>query len=289
MRHVVLAQFLVEDTAPEFDRPRALFETNEVLDFVASVRGCGKVEPVAVRLVTALGDDLDDVAVLQVSTKRHHLAVDPRADALVPDVGVNRVGEVDRRRPSRERLHLALRRESVDLFGVELDLEVLDELLRVAHVLLEFEQLPHPLEVALVRLVARSAFLVFPVGRHALLGRPVHFKGANLHLERHPFVADHRRVQRLVAVWPRHRDEVLDPAGHGRPRLVDDAQGGIAVLHAGGDDAEGDEVVDLVELDALLLELLRDAPQALDAAVDHNDGHRRFTELGFNRALQLLD
>ena len=52
-------------------------------------------------------DDLDDVAVLQARAERHHLAVDARADALMADVGVNRVGEVDRRRAARQRLHLA--------------------------------------------------------------------------------------------------------------------------------------------------------------------------------------
>ena len=53
-------------------------------------------------------DDLDDVAVPQARAQRHHLAVDARADALVADVGVDRVGEVDRRRVARQRLHLAL-------------------------------------------------------------------------------------------------------------------------------------------------------------------------------------
>ena len=43
---------------------------------------------------------------LQPRAQRHHLAVDARADALVADVGVNRVREVDRRRAARQRLHL---------------------------------------------------------------------------------------------------------------------------------------------------------------------------------------
>ena len=83
-----------------------------------------------------------------------------------------------------------------------------------------------------------------------------------------PALADDRGVQRLVAVGPRHRDEVLDPPGHRRPRLVDDAERGVAVLDRLGDDAQRHEVVDLVEVDLLALELLVDAEQALDAAVD---------------------
>ena len=62
-----------------------------------------KRQPVAARLVPGLRDDLDDVAVLQAGAQRHHLAVDARADALVADVGVNHVREVDRRRAARQR------------------------------------------------------------------------------------------------------------------------------------------------------------------------------------------
>ena len=68
---------------------------------------------------------------------------------------------------------------------------------------------------------------------------------ADLHLERHAVLADHRGVQRLVAVGPRHRDEVLDAPRHRRPRLMDDAERRVAVLHVVGDDPERDEVVDL--------------------------------------------
>ena len=127
---------------------------------------------------------LDDVAVAQARAERHHLAVDARADALVPDVGVDRVGEVDRRRVARQRLHLAGRREDVDLLGIELDLQVLQELLRIADLLLELEQLPQPEEVLLVAIGAVPAFLVLPVRRDPFLGDAVHLGGADLDLER---------------------------------------------------------------------------------------------------------
>ena len=74
------------------------------------------------------------------------------------------------------------------------------------------EQLPHPLEVALVALIADAPFLVLPVRGDAFLRHPVHLDRADLHLERHAVLADHRGVQRLIAVGPRHRDEVLDAA-----------------------------------------------------------------------------
>ena len=248
-----------------------------------------EVQPVAARLVARRRHDLDDVAVAQPRAQRHHLAVDARADALVADVGVDGVGEVDRRRAARQRLDLALRREDVDLLRIQLDLQVLQELLRIAHLLLPFEQLAQPDEVLLVAIGADAPFLVLPVRRDALLGDPVHLRGADLHLERQAALADDRRVQRLVAVGPRHRDEVLDAPGHRRPRLMDDAQRGVAVLDRLRDDPQRDEVVDLIEVDLLALQLLVDAEQALDAAVDRDHRHLRLGELRRDRLLQLLD
>ena len=137
-------------------------------------------------LCVGVAHDLDDVAVLEAGAQRHHAPVDARADALVADVGVNRVGEVDRRRALRQHLHRAARRERIDLFGIEIDLQVRQELLRIAHFLLPLEQLPQPLEVLLVALGADAAFLVFPVRGDAFFGEPVHLLGADLHFEREP-------------------------------------------------------------------------------------------------------
>jgi hypothetical protein len=123
----------------------------------------------------------------------------------------------------------------------------------------------------------------------AFLGHPVHLHGPDLHFEGQAVFADHRGVQGLIAVGPRHRDEVLDAPRHRRPGLVDDAERGVAVLDAVGHDAERDEIVDLLELDLLALQLLRDAPQSLDAPVDLGDRHLRLGQLGGHRLLQLLD
>src|SRR5262249_19747011 len=79
---VVAAQLLLEHAAPELDRARPLLHPDQVLDLVARVRADDEVQPVAARLVPGLGDDLDDIAVLEPGAQRHHLAVDARADAL---------------------------------------------------------------------------------------------------------------------------------------------------------------------------------------------------------------
>ena len=56
--------------------------------------------------------------------------------------------------------------------------------------------------------------------------------------------------------------------GIGMPFVVDHAQRGVAVLHRIGDDAQGQQIVNLVERDLLPLQLLKNRIGALDAAFD---------------------
>ena len=72
------------------------------------------IEPVARRPALLGRDDLDLLAVLQRVVERHHRAVDARAAAAMAEVGVHRVGEIDRRRAARQVDDLALRRQHVD-------------------------------------------------------------------------------------------------------------------------------------------------------------------------------
>ena len=209
-------------------------------------------------------------------------------DALVADLGVDRVGEVDRGGAAGQRLHLALGREAVDLLGVEVELERVQELVGVLDLLLPLEELAQPGEGLVVLVEAGAALLVLPVGGDPLLGDAVHLPGADLHLEGMALVADHRGVERLVAVGPRHGDEVLDAAGHRAPEVVEHAEGGVAVGYGRHHDAQGHEVVDLVEVDALPAQLLVDGVEALDAPLQGRLEARRL-ELLRDRALDLLD
>ena len=157
------------------------------------------------------------------------------------------------------------------------------------YLLLPLEELPQPLEIRLVALRPDASLLVLPVRRDPVLRQRVHLLGADLHLERKAALAHDRRVQRAVAVGARHGDEVLDPAGHRRPGVVDDAERGVAVLDRLGDHPERHEVVHLVEIDLLPLELQVDAVEPLDAPVHLDEGNLGLEELPRNRAPQLLD
>ena len=64
---------------------------------------------------------------------------------------------------------------------------------------------------------------------------------------------------------------------------------GVAVLHRPRDDAQRNEVVDLLELDLLFLQLLPDAVETLDATVDPDEQDLRLAQLRANGLLELLD
>ena len=181
--------------------------------------------------------------------ERHDFAVDLGADAGVADVGMDRVGEVERRRSGREVLDLALRREDEDLVLVEIDLERFEELGR-ALVGVALDQLPQPghLVAVVARAGATAPLLVDDVRGDAVLGGLVHLLGPDLDLQRLALGTDHSRVQRLVEVQLRRRDEVLETPRQRLPERVDHADGPVAVLDRVDEHPHRGQVVDLVEL-----------------------------------------
>src|SRR5205085_11503353 len=127
-----------------------------------------EIEPVLARLLVGARQHLDDVAVPQLVAERLDLAVDPRAGDVIAQLGVDLVGEVDRRRAAREDTDVALGREDVDLVLEEIDLHALEELRRVLELLLPFEELPEPGEALRVLIGdPAAALLVLPVRRDA--------------------------------------------------------------------------------------------------------------------------
>ncbi len=190
--------------------------------------------------------------------ERHEPAVDLGADAGVADLGVHGVGEVDRRRPDRQRHDATLRREHEDLVLLEVGLQALHELRRVGDLGLPVDDAVQPVDV-----VGRRAVLVGPVGGDAPLRPLVHLAGPDLHLDGLAVGPDDRRVQALVEVELGHRDVVLEAAHHRPPAPVDAPERGVAVLHRVDDHAHRHEVEDVVELAPLDDHLLVEAPEVL--------------------------
>src|SRR4029078_2547429 len=76
----VAPRFLVEKLPAELEASLLLFRGDEVPDLVSLPGRDAEVQPVAAWLVTRRRDDLHEVPVAKTGPKRHHLAVDPRAD-----------------------------------------------------------------------------------------------------------------------------------------------------------------------------------------------------------------
>src|SRR5450432_1207813 len=262
------AGLFVQVFLADLDRLDALTGVDEVLDLVARARGLDERQPVLAGLVARLRHDLDDVAVAQRRPQRYDAAVHLGAHAGGAHVGVNGVSEIDRRGVARQHQHLAARRKGVDLFGVQVHFQGGHELAWVLYVALPFHQVPQPRDALIVGGRPFAAFFVLPVRGDSLFGDAVHFLGANLHFERLPMGPDHGSMQRLVEVGPRDGDEVLDAARDGAPLVVDHSQRGVAILHRIGENAQGHQVVNLIDQNLLAAQLLEDRERPFHAAVD---------------------
>ncbi len=205
------AELALERLAAVDDVVVALLALEPGPDLLPGVAGPDDVEPVARRPVLALGrDDLDDVAVLQPVVERDQPVVDLRPDAAVTDVGVDPVGEVERRRAGRQVLDVALRGEHEDLVLEDVELDPLDELGRVGDLALPVHQLAEPGQLGVVLAIGPAALLVAPVGGDAHLADLVHGVGPDLDLEGLALGRDDRRVEALVEVVLGDRDVVVE-------------------------------------------------------------------------------
>ena len=259
-RDAVLARFFFDHLAANLDGALALVHVEPVLDFVARARGLDQAEPVAAGLVAGLGEDFDDVAGVQLVAQRNHASVDFRADAGVTDFGVNGIGEIDRRGIARKHHDFALRREGVNLFGIEIDFQRGQKFVGIADIALPLDHLPQPCQALLVLRRDRAVF-IFPVGGDSFLGHLVHLFGANLDFERRSIFRDDRSVQRLIKIGPRHGDEIFNAPRHRPPDVVNDAEHRVTILQRARDHAHGKQIVDLIDGNALPLQLLVNAEE----------------------------
>ena len=95
-------------------------------------------------MLAACGDNLDDVTRFQPILERHESVVDLCADAAMPDIGVDQIGEVEWRRAGGQLLHIALRSEHVDLILEDIESDPLKEFRCVRHVTLPLQELAQP-------------------------------------------------------------------------------------------------------------------------------------------------
>src|SRR5215831_1234841 len=168
-RQPVFLRLALEELAPERQRADALLDLEPLVDLGPRPRGLDDLEPVPARMLGRRGDHLHDVALPEGVAERDELAVDLRAHAVMPHVGVNGVGEVDRRGAFRQGLDVALRREDVDLVGKEIEADGV-------------EQLAEPREGVVELVAVALLLLVEPVRGDALLRDAVHLPRPDLDL-----------------------------------------------------------------------------------------------------------
>ena len=143
-RAVARFQRAVEHAVAEVDRVLVLEPLEEMADRGARLARDHELQPLRPGRRRRRGDDLDRLAADQLAAQRHQLLVDAGGDRVVADVGVHRVGVVERGGVARQREDVALGREQVDLVREQVDLDVLQELQRRAGRLLAVHQAAHP-------------------------------------------------------------------------------------------------------------------------------------------------
>ena len=203
----------------------------------------------------------------------HHLIIYARTRTVVAHVGVYLIGKVEHGGTLGKLAQLARGSEHEHLVFVEVHLELVHGLQSVGILQRRADAVQPFVEPAF----PFHAF-VAPVGGQTAFGHFVHAFRANLHF--HPFLlgAQHGDMQTLVAVRFRHRQPVAQSLGVALIHVGDDGKGLPAerhLLHAVGsrslvfgrldDDADGEQVVDALELAFLLLHLLPDGVYALGA------------------------
>src|SRR6185369_14920955 len=160
----IAAQVTLEQLGADLDAAPALLRLDPAPDALLRAARLDELQPVLARRLPRGGDDLDRVTALQLVLQRDELAVHARAGAVLADLRVDAVREVDDRRALREVEEVALRREREHLLGEEVLLHRAHELLRVLEMLLPFEDLPEPGEALdLLRRVRLVLALVAPV------------------------------------------------------------------------------------------------------------------------------
>ena len=203
--------------------------------------------------------DLDLIAVLQFGQERGVAAIDLGADRGIADIGMNRVGEIDRRRAARQGDQAAVRRETEHLVMKEFELRMLQKFLGRGAFGEQSDRAAQPLVgAALARqafLAGDASILVEGVRGNAVAGDVVHQRRAHLELGALAARPDDGRVDRLIIILLRRRNIILETARNDGPFGMHDADDAIAILDVFNDNAEAENVGELLESDRFALHL----------------------------------
>ena len=279
----------IQNLATQLDRCRVLLDAESLPDLVTSATGADVRQPVATRLRRWRRDDLHRLRVFELAGQTGDAPVDARTLTMEADLRVNREGEVDRRRPLGQLDDVAGRSEDENFVLIQIELEELEKLVGSFCIELQLEHLTEPLQRAIELVGAARIFLESPVSRDSVLGGAVHLAGADLNLKELPIGPEDSRMQRLVAVRLWLRDVVLDALLQRRELVVDHAEGVVTVGNGIDEDADRQQIVDLLVRFVPLLHLLLDRPEVLRTTGHIYVHDLRFTQVLFERILEQRD
>ena len=198
-RHAFGPQRLGQHLGAEVLRLFLLHRFQVMPDLRACTTGAHEIQPARIRPRAGRDDDVDDIPAAQFGAQCDRLTVDLGGHAVITDIGVNRVGEIDWRGTAWQGQDLRLRREHIHRVGEQINLDVFEKLAGVAGFVLDVDQRlqPHRAQALcfLCVLWAVALGLVHPVRGNAFFGHGVHWLGADLELDRSAQRADQRGVQ----------------------------------------------------------------------------------------------
>ena len=194
-----------------------LLLTQVGLDARARLRRDADIEPVGLRRLVLLRQDLDYIAVMQHVAYRCGAVVHLGARTCTPQTGMYVECEIQHRRPLGQLAYVAVGREDEDLARGGLGLETLRQ--RVRRLLQHLTQTAQP---CLARLPALIDTLVAPVCRDTALGHGIHTLRADLDLDPAAASGRHGRMQGLVTVRLGDGDPVAHTLGVGRIAVAHD-------------------------------------------------------------------
>ena len=129
-------------------------------------------------------------------------------------------------------------------------------------------ELMQPAEGLAVAIGHAALLFVLPMRRDAAFGHSMHLIRADLEFDVLALGTDHSRMERLIEIGFRNRDVVLESARHRPPQRMNHPHERVAVHLRIGHDAQGGQIVHLLERDRLLVHLLINAVEMFGPAVD---------------------
>ena len=260
-----------------------------LFDLAARLRCFYKFEPVPAWRSRIRGNDIDDIARLQLIIKRYNLSVYLRANAFVSDRTMDAVRKIKRRSAIHKIFYVALWSKHKNSIGKNVHLQGFHEFLGILKVVLPLHQFPEPRQLG-IHLVALAAFFIFPVCGDTVFCRTVHIVGANLYLKGFSVLTQQRRMQRLIHILLGYCNIIFKTQGNRFPHRVDRSQNSVTILDAGYDDPDCNQVVNLLKDLVLFLHLFIDAVNMFGAAFDLRfDFHFRELILKlYNNGIDLL-